>query len=131
MITMNKEECIEKAVFYKRNGFNCTQAVIKALCEYCGKSADELVMATSGFAGGMGCMESTCGALIGANLMAGLITEGKGTLRCAREMVLSFAEKCGATICKDLKGANTGVVLCPCDECVRNGVRVAFEKLGL
>lgn len=129
---MNKEECIEKAVLYKHSGYNCAQAVIKALAEYTDKNVDELVLATSGFAGGMGCMESTCGALIGANLMAGVITEGKGTLRYAREMVLSFADKCGgATVCKDLKGAITGVVLCPCDECVRNGVRVALEKLGL
>jgi len=29
---------------------------------------------------------------------------------------------CGASICKDLKGRDTGVVLCECDDCVRNAV---------
>lgn len=38
---------------------------------------------------------------------------------------------CGATICKDLKGIETGTVLCPCTECVRNAVLAAGEALGL
>lgn len=37
---------------------------------------------------------------------------------------------CGATICKDLKGVETGKVLCPCAQCVRNAVLAAGEMLG-
>ena len=31
-------------------------------------------------------------------------------------------ERCGAERCADLKGRDTGVMLCPCDDCVRNAV---------
>ena len=36
-------------------------------------------------------------------------------------------EKCGATLCKDLKGRDTGVILCECDDCVRNAIEVIHE----
>ena len=55
------------------------------------------------YAAGMGCMESTCGALIGAVMVAGIVTDGKGTPRISKELLQNFQEKCGATICKDLK----------------------------
>ena len=32
----------------------------------------------------------------------------------------AFQKKCGATICKELKGIETGTPLCPCPECVRS-----------
>ncbi|MBQ1735083.1 MAG: C_GCAxxG_C_C family protein, partial [Lachnospiraceae bacterium] len=85
---------------------------------------------SAGFAAGMGCMESTCGALIGAVMVAGNITGGQGTPRFSRELVNNFREKCGATICKDLKGVATGVELCPCPQCVKNAVLAVGEVLG-
>ena len=84
--------------------------------------ADTLLKLAAGYAAGMGCMESTCGALIGAVMVAGIATDGRGTPRVSKELVQEFKEKCGATICKDLKGVETGMVLCPCPECVRNAV---------
>lgn len=74
-------------------------------------------------------MESTCGALIGAVMVAGILTDGKGTPRISKELVQNFERKCGATICKDLKGIGTGKVLCPCPECVRNAVLSLGEVL--
>ena len=71
-----------------------------------------------------------CGALIGAVMAAGSVTDGKGTPRTARSILTSFQEKSGATICKDLKGVETGKVLCPCAQCVRNAVLAAGEMLG-
>ena len=84
----------------------------------------------AGYAAGMGCMESTCGALIGAVMVAGAATDGKGTPRISKELLQNFQEKCGATICKDLKGVETGAPLCPCPECVRNAVLALGEVLG-
>lgn len=75
-------------------------------------------------------MESTCGALIGAVMVAGILTDDKGTPRISKELVQNFERKCGATICKDLKGIGTGKVLCPCPECVRNAVFSLGEVLG-
>ena len=42
----------------------------------------------------------------------------------------NFESKCGATICKDLKGVKTGIPRCPCPECVRNAVLALGEVLG-
>ena len=78
----------------------------------------------------MGCMESTCGALIGAVMVAGIVTDGKGTPRISKELLQNFQEKCGATLCKDLKGMETGAPLCSCPECVRNAVLALGEVLG-
>lgn len=52
------------------------------------------------------------------------------TPRISKELVQNFERKCGATICKDLKGIGTGKVLCPCPECVRNAVFSLGEVLG-
>lgn len=82
---------------------------------------------TAGYAAGMGCMESTCGALIGAVMVAGILTDGKATPRISKELLQKFEAKCGATICKDLKGIDTGKPLCPCPECVRNAVLALGE----
>ena len=63
-------------------------------------------------------------------MVAGVVTNGKGTPRSYKELLQSFQEKCGATICKDLKGVETGALLCPCPECVRNAVLALGEVLG-
>lgn len=59
-------------------------------------------------------MESTCGALIGAVLVAGVLTGGTGTPRIAKQLLQAFQQASGATICKDLKGVQTGTPLCSC-----------------
>ncbi len=101
---------------------NCTQSVLKVFEDKINIAPEGLSKLSAGFAAGMGCMESTCGALIGAVMVAGMITDGKGTPRYSKELVSKFNDKCGATICKDLKGITTGKVLCECPDCVRNAV---------
>lgn len=83
----------------------------------------------------MGGMEATCGALIGAGMIAGLKTGGAKTLKYTKQIVEEFKKNCGAVRCRDLKGVDTGKVLCPwgkvlcpCDDCVRNAVR-AYEAV--
>ena len=51
----------EKAVYYKHNGFNCCQSVIKAMIDLSNSDKEILTNAASGFAVGMGGMEATCG----------------------------------------------------------------------
>ena len=124
---MTKEEYIDKVIEYKHSGYNCCQAVVKTLTE--GMDVDEksLLNIASGFGMGMGCMEATCGALVGANIAAGLM--GKG--RTAKNLLQRFEELSGATICGDLKGKNTGIILASCDDCVRNAVIAAVEILDM
>ena len=128
---MNIEERAAQAAAWKAAGqCNCAQAVLKAFEDKLPVDADTLMKLGAGYAAGMGCMESTCGALIGAVMVAGVVTDGKGTPRISKELLQNFQEKCGATICKDLKGVETGAPLCPCPECVRNAVLALGEVLG-
>ena len=128
---MNIEERAAQAAAWKATGqCNCAQAVMKAFEDKLPVDADTLMKLGAGYAAGMGCMESTCGALIGAVMVAGIVTDGKGTPRISKELLQNFQEKCGATICKDLKGIENGAPLCPCPECVRNAVLALGEVLG-
>lgn len=118
----------EKAVELKHSGYNCAQAVLCVFTDETGIAEDFLKRIGAGFGVGMGCMEATCGALIGAEILMGLEKyKGKPVLRAAKEMHQAFAEKCGASICKDLKGRDTGKVICECDDCVRHAVELAEE----
>ena len=120
----------EKALELKHRGHNCCQAVLCTYAAELGLSEEVLRKLGTGFGAGMGCMEGTCGALCGAEMVLGLAKfEGKPVMRDAAALHRAFAEKCGATLCKDLKGRDTGVVICDCDSCVRNAV-LAYEELS-
>ncbi len=129
---MTIEERAELAVetFAAGKG-NCTQSVLCAWEDKIPVDHDTLMKLGAGYGAGMGCMQATCGALIGAVIAAGSVTDGKGTPRTARSILYELSgKKSGATICKDLKGVETGKVLCPCAQCVRNAVLAAGEMLG-
>lgn len=120
---MNIEERAERAAEWKRTGrYNCCQAVVMALIDETGLTEEQARAVASGFCVGMGTMENTCGALIGAGMVAGLKVGGQGTVRYTRALTEQFRAKCGALLCKELKGIETGRIICPCDECVRNAV---------
>ena len=128
---MTIQERAEVAAQCKLSGqCNCCQAVAKVFADTVNVSDEDLQKLAAGFAAGMGCMEATCGALVGANMILGLRTDGKGTVKQSRELLAKFKEKCGAVTCKDLKGVATGKVLCECDDCVRNAVKALGEILG-
>lgn len=118
----------EAGVEYKHNGCNCCQAVLMAYSDLLNTDKDTLMSLGSGFGLGMGCMEGTCGALCGAVAAAGLITSGENSRAVSKQILNSFKEKCSSTICKDLKGIETGKMLCSCDDCVRNAI-IALSEL--
>ena len=120
----------EYAVQLKHGGYNCAQAVLCAFTKETGMAEEELMKLGAAFGVGMGCMEATCGALIGAQMLLGLKEyQGRPLLRAARELHQAFTEKCGASLCKDLKGRNTGIVLCECDDCVRAAAELVENRL--
>ena len=109
---MNIEERAAQAAAWKAAGqCNCAQAVLKAFEDRLPVDTDTLMKLGAGYAAGMGCMESTCGALIGAVMVAGVATDGKGTPRISQELLQNFP-------------------LCPCPECVRNAVLALGKMLG-
>lgn len=124
------DKIAEVAVKYKHEGKNCAQAVLLALKDKTNLSEDELLKLGSGFGVGFGSMEATCGALIAANMILGLTGDGKPKKMFeSRDMLHDFYNLSGATICKDLKGVETGKVLYPCDDCVRNAIRVLLKRI--
>lgn len=128
---MTIEERMEQAAALKNSGYNCCQAVVAALQDQTPLSQEQLFALASGFAAGMGTMEGSCGALVGAGMIAGLKLDGKGTIRATRQMADAFRTQCGAVTCKTLKGVQTGQVLCPCEECVRRAVKIYGEIMGI
>lgn len=122
----------EKAVELKNSGmYNCAQSVTAALSDQTELTEEQLKQISAGFCAGMGNLEATCGALIGAGMIAGLKTEGKGTLGITKQIQEEFARRCGAIKCKDLKTVTDGRPLCPCEDCVRNAVMIYGEIMGL
>ena len=93
---------------------NCCQAVVRAFADTVSLDEATLTSLAAGFGSGMGTMEGSCGALVGAVMVAGLRTGGSGTM----------------AICRELKGVDTGKPLCSCEDCVRNAVLAAAEALG-
>lgn len=129
---MTIQERAQRAVELKtRGGYNCSQAVTAALCDETSLTPEQLKQVAAGFCAGMGNLEATCGALIGAGMIAGLKTEGNGTLMQTKKILENFRDRCGATRCRDLKSVVDGKVLCPCEECVRNAVLSYGEVMNL
>ncbi len=129
---MTLNERAERAVELKNSGmYNCAQAVTAALSDQTDLAEEQLKQISAGFCAGMGNLEATCGALIGAGMIAGLKTEGRGTLGVTRQIQEEFGRRCGAIKCKDLKAVTDGKPLCPCEDCVRNAVMVYGEIMGL
>ena len=120
----------EKAVELKRRN-NCCQTVLLAFADKLPLDENTLRQIGSGFGSGMGCMEGTCGALCGACMVAGMLNNtGRPTAMLSRMILSDFQTRCGATICKDLKGISTGKVLCSCDDCVKNAVLALESVIG-
>lgn len=129
---MTLQERAERAVQLKTSGgYNCSQAVTEALADQTNLSKRELKQIAAGFCAGMGNLEATCGALIGAGMIAGLKTEGNGTLKYTKQIQEAFRDRCGSIKCKELKTVTDGKVLCPCEDCVRNAVLVYGEIMNL
>ena len=115
----------------RKKEMNCCQAVLVAFASELGRSEEELLRLGSGFGSGMGTMEGTCGALVGAIMVSSLLSEKGEAMAASRAILPRFKELCGATICRDLKGIDTGKVLCSCENCVRNAVHAAAETLAV
>lgn len=124
----------DKAVELKnRTGdahYNCAQAVACVFAEEAGLSSDTLRKLGAGFGLGMGTMGATCGALCGAQMILGLMKyNGKPIRNDAADLFNEFTELCGGSVCREIKGVGTGKVLCSCDDCVRNGVKLLEQRI--
>lgn len=123
-----KEIAAEK----KRCGsHNCTQAVVCTYYDYTGIDEETLRNVGNAFAAGMGNMEGTCGALVGAGMVLGLATKDKAkSVKAMRQIMTQFQQRNGATQCKLLKGVGTGKILRECPLCVAGCGRIPGRAIG-
>ena len=99
--------------------YNCAQAVLCTYSDLTGIEEETSRNLCNGFATGMGNMEGTCGALVGAGIALGLISKDKAqTMKGMRKMMTRFQERNHATQCKMLKGVETKQILRECPMCV-------------
>lgn len=128
----------ELAIAYHDQKYNCAQAVAMAFAEEAGIEKEILFKVCEGCGLGMGGMEGTCGAVTGAVILAGLKnSDGNlddpgtkaATYRLSREIVKQFQEKNGSSICRELKGVETGKALRSCPDCIMDAVEIVENVL--
>lgn len=123
-----KSEAAEK----KRSGqCNCAQSVICTYCDKAGIDEQTAMNIGNSFAAGMGNMEGTCGALVGAGVVLGLVNKDRAkSVREMREIISKFQERNGAIQCKMLKGVESGKVLRECPDCVADACEFLEEAIN-
>ena len=119
------------ALDLKHSGCNCCQAVIAAYAEELGIDLEQAKALGAAFGAGMGNMKGNCGALCGAQIVLGLMRySGRPLSAEARNIYAEFENRCGGTVCADIKGVYTGNMLCTCDDCVANAVDILEKVLS-
>ena len=114
-----------------KSACNCCQAVLLAYEDKLPFEKETLLALGSTFGSGMGGVKGTCGALVGAEMVLGLLSyRGNGMNKYSRTLFGMFEEKVGATICADIKGIVTGRTLCSCENCCRYAVEALEDLLG-
>ena len=109
---------------------NCMQAVVSTYRDFAGIDEETALNIGNAFAAGMGNMEGTCGAIVGAGVVLGLATRNKAaSMRGMRRIMENFEQRNHATQCKMLKGAATGCVLRECPMCVADASEFLEELL--
>ena len=125
----------EYAISLHDKGYNCAQAVACTFCKEFGVDEQEMFKIAEGFGLGMGMMEM-CGALSGMMMIIGLansvgdLEKGMPTKGATYKQVMKFKEKNGSYLCRELKGVETGKVLCSCPQCIMDAVALTEAYLA-
>lgn len=129
---------IEETIVRHNKGYNCAQAVACTYCDLVGIDEETMFRMTEGLGLGMGGMQGTCGAVTGACILAGVKNSTgnlekpdskASTYKLSREIVHQFEEKNKSSICKELKGVETGVMLRSCQDCIKDAAELVEEIL--
>ena len=112
------------------NSHNCAQAVVCTYCDLVGLPEETALDIAGAYGTGMGNMEGTCGALVGAGMILGLATRDRNLSRSRmKEIMTRFQARNGATRCGLLKGDGTGKPLRDCPDCVADASEFLEEFL--
>ena len=128
MVT-RKEIAAEKK---RCNSHNCAQAILHTYADVAGIDEEVAMDVANAFGAGMGNMEGTCGALVGAGMVLGMVRKDKAkSMKQMREIMTKFQERNGATQCKLLKGVGTKTVLRACPDCVADAAEFLEQELNM
>ena len=129
---------VEETIKRHDKGYNCAQAVACTYCDMVGVDEETMFKMTEALGLGMGGMSGTCGAVTGACVLAGM-KRSSGNLvspdskaesyKLSREIVNRFENMNQSVVCKNLKGVETGKVLRPCADCIRDAAEIAEQVL--
>lgn len=121
-----------------KKGLNCSQAVLLTYSDYFDIPKEALFKLSEGFGSGVGGLRRTCGALLSAIIIAGLVNSDgeydnpktkKSTYEISSNLIKSFEDKYGTSICNDLKGFTTGKVILPCNKCIEEACLLIENEL--
>ena len=128
-MVMRKEIAAEKK---RCNSHNCAQAILHTYADVAGIDEEVAMDIANAFGAGMGNMEGTCGALVGAGMVLGIVNKDKAkSMKQMREIMTRFQERNGATQCKLLKGVGTKTVLRACPDCVADAAEFLEQELNM
>jgi len=106
---------LEKVANSFREDFNCAQSIFGSYCTKYGLEIDTALRIATGFGGGMGRSQRTCGAITGSYMVLGL-KYGMGlkgdknarddTYHYINEFSTRFKKEFGSLICKELLGCD-------------------------
>ena len=126
----------EIALNHRKEGRNCAQAVLLAYSEEAKRDPILLAMLSEGLGTGMANMQGSCGALVAAAILNGLLNSEYPSLSSkalvasnSRLLVNKFMEKNGAIKCEELKGVKTGNPLASCEQCITVACELIDEYL--
>ncbi len=110
---------------------NCAQAVVCTYCDLVDLPEQMALDIAGAYGTGMGNMEGTCGALVGAGMILGLHTKDRNLARARMKVLMDkFQQRNGATRCRLLKGIGTGKFLRDCPDCVADASEFLEEFLS-
>lgn len=128
----------EVAVESWKKGLNCSQAVLLTYSDYFDIPMETLFKLSEGFGSGVGGLRRTCGALLSAVIIAGLVNSDgefdnpktkKSTYEIVSNIIKSFENKYGTSICSDLKGITSDHVILPCNMCIKEACLLIESEL--
>lgn len=131
---------VERAVtYFVDKKYNCCQAVVCAYCDEYDVDDKEVFKLAEGFGGGMGGMQSTCGAVTGMFMAIGLHNSAgdkskptktkQDTYQAVKDMAKIFEELNGSLDCRDLKKIIDGTQIVSCQRCVEVGAKLVEKYI--
>lgn len=129
---------LESVIELREKGYNCTQAVTCTYADLFDLDVKDVFRASEAFGLGIAGAMNTCGAALGIVYLAGLkYSDGNlekpaskhETYKKTKALIDLFAAKNSSTICREIKGLNTGKCLRSCNGCVIDACRIVEQEL--